>query len=121
MKHKKNQIHSDIRWDSWIKFNGEHFHGHCFCCDTNITVRNFQSGHIKSHKYGGSNHINNLQPICAQCNNKGGMGTQHMYEYIIKYGKKGIKNLSAEEIKTYTFEVNYKNDQFKMCSIKYTN
>lgn len=88
---QKSSIPSNIRWDTWLKFNNRNFDGKCFCCDCDISVMNFHVGHIKSVKNGGTDHINNLQPICAQCNGSGGMGTRHMYEYMNTYGKKRHK------------------------------
>jgi 5-methylcytosine-specific restriction endonuclease McrA len=52
-------------------------------CDLEITVTTFHAGHIQSIKNGGSNNINNLEPICINCNLS--MGSQNLYEYKNDY------------------------------------
>lgn len=48
-----------------------------------ITVFNFQCGHIHAESLGGATNISNLVPICSRCNQS--MGTQHMDNWI-KFG-----------------------------------
>jgi 5-methylcytosine-specific restriction endonuclease McrA len=39
-------------------------------CKTKIIFNNFEMGHLRSVANGGSSTINNLRPICRQCNQK---------------------------------------------------
>ena len=49
-----------------------------------ISFVNFDCGHIKSERFGGSNTLDNLKPICRLCNNS--MGTTNMNEFMKEYG-----------------------------------
>jgi hypothetical protein len=63
----------------------------CFCCGTeHISTANYQCGHVQSKKMGGSMKIENLRPICGQCNTS--MGTKNMDEFMETYGFKKCKN-----------------------------
>jgi hypothetical protein len=70
-------------WDLYIgKQNGI---GKCQCCKTrDIEALHFECGHIISEAHGGKVKIDNLRPICSQCNRS--MGTMNMDEFIHKYG-----------------------------------
>jgi len=70
-------------WDLYIgKQNGI---GKCQCCKTrDIEALHFECGHIISEAHGGKVKIDNLRPICSQCNRS--MGTMNMDEFIQKYG-----------------------------------
>lgn len=57
----------------------------CFCCKREkISIANFECGHVVSVKNGGSDTIQNLRPICSQCNRS--MGTKNMLEFISSCG-----------------------------------
>ena len=60
--------------------------GKCYCCGTTIRLipKNYECGHIRSIKNGGTDEISNLRPICFGCNRS--MGTTHMKYYMAKYG-----------------------------------
>ena len=51
----------------------------CDICDKEITVQNFHAGHIIARARGGQTVVENLIPICADCNLS--MGTRDAYEY----------------------------------------
>lgn len=54
--------------------------GKCLICDQEeITENNFEVGHIQARALGGKGEIDNLLPMCFDCNR--GMGTQNAYEY----------------------------------------
>ncbi len=58
----------------------------------NISVKNFDCGHIISEKNGGIVSLDNLKPICRLCNSS--MSTNNMDDFIKKYGfDKNIKNI----------------------------
>jgi 5-methylcytosine-specific restriction endonuclease McrA len=70
----------------WNKYIGaDLFQHNCFCCKRNrITVTDYESGHVQSVATGGSDELDNLRPICRQCNRS--MGTMHMRDYVLQYG-----------------------------------
>ena len=83
---KRKQISKQIKILVWNKYVGEDIiKVKCLCCNSK-TIRNtdFVCGHIQSVATGGSNDIDNLRPICAECNSS--MGTQNMREFMIEYG-----------------------------------
>ncbi len=83
---KKAQIPSALRNLVWITYINENDRkGKCYCCCTEeITVANFDCGHIISHSNGGLISIENLRPICGNCNKS--MGTQIMSDFIKNNG-----------------------------------
>ncbi len=85
-KKTKEKIPSTVRNSVWNIYIGlEKKKGTCFCCNTeDISIANFQCGHINSEKNGGQVTINNLRPICSQCNSS--MGTKNMEIFMEKYG-----------------------------------
>ena len=67
----------------WNKYCGDVYKRSCLCCNTNeISVFNFECGHITSRKNGGKISIDNIVPICSFCNKS--MGTTHMIKYMNK-------------------------------------
>ena len=85
-KKKKETISKSHKELVWNKFIGEEFLKYkCLCCKTrHIKINDFHCGHILAEANGGTQELNNLRPICRQCNQ--GMGTMHMLDYIKKCG-----------------------------------
>lgn len=86
---KKKKIPSKIRQTIWNTYIGiQYGQGKCYCCDFEIISQaNFHCGHIISEKEGGSLDIDNLRPICGNCNSS--MGIENMYVFVIKNKLKG--------------------------------
>jgi len=87
-KHKnirKKTIPSTVKRLVWNNYIGENIgKSKCYCCKlTDITQLSFHCGHIIAEKNGGKIDINNLRPICQNCNSS--MGTTNMNEFINKY------------------------------------
>jgi len=85
--HKKKQIPKALKklvWDTWVGPNiGCR---KCLCCNhEEIRQIEFHCGHIKSESTGGETTVENLRPICAQCNLS--MGSMDMFEFKNKYFK----------------------------------
>lgn len=84
-KYKKKSIPKSLKklcWDKWI--GPDKGLAHCLCCKhQNIRQIEFHCGHIVAEKNGGKTIVDNLRPICAQCNLS--MGTMDMYEFQKKY------------------------------------
>lgn len=59
-----------LRNQVWVQYNGPVFRKKCYIkwCTNTIDVFNFHVGHNIPHSKGGSIEIQNLRPICAQCN-----------------------------------------------------
>ena len=79
IKHERQNISRTLRQKVWIKTCGDKITGECFCCKEEITINNFDCGHIIPVKFGGGSNIDNLQAICRQCNLH--MGAMNMIEY----------------------------------------
>lgn len=83
---KKKPIPKAIKILVWNKYIGEiHGNGLCQCCKKQtISQMSFHCGHIISEFNGGGITVNNLKPICANCNLS--MGTRNMDEFIATHG-----------------------------------
>lgn len=70
MLYKKNKIPKAIRQQVWIKYNGKLFENKCHViwCNNTISVFNYHVGHNIPEVKGGKNDIQNLRPICPNCN-----------------------------------------------------
>lgn len=96
-KSKRPTISAELRGDVWEKYNGKIFEAPCYVCQKTISIRNYEAGHIISHKNEGKTELKNLRPICSGCNKS--MHTMNMDEYIKKYGY--ASKLLNEEIPKY--------------------
>jgi hypothetical protein len=86
-EYKKKAIPKSLKkltWDKWIgKDVGT---AKCLCCDhQEIRQIEFHCGHVIAEKNGGQTIVENLKPICAQCNLS--MGTMNMNDFKKKYFK----------------------------------
>ena len=53
--------------------------GHCAGCDTHFETRNLEVDHIISRNKGGTDHLENLQLLCGNCNRiKGDRGMEYL-------------------------------------------
>ncbi len=83
-----------LREKVWFRYMGNKTSGKCYCCRlVPIHITNYEVGHNKSVYSGGSNHINNLRPICRGCNR--GMGTRSIEWYRNKYYAKPSKKIKT--------------------------
>ena len=95
---KKKKIPSRLRKDVWTEYNGYVFHSKCHIrwCRKSLDVFQFQAGHNIPESKGGSLSINNMRPICGECNNS--MGNSYTIDEwnalkphkLFKYEKFGI-------------------------------
>lgn len=85
-KSKRKPIPSAVRNNVWNIYVGtSEKEGTCYCCKTErISYANFQCGHVEAHAEGGEVTLQNLRPICAQCNQS--MGKTNMTEFMKMYG-----------------------------------
>jgi len=70
MKNKKKTISKKLKEEVWIKHFGEIFSAKCpiSWCSHKITVFCFDAGHNIPESKGGRTAIDNLIPICGECN-----------------------------------------------------
>ena len=81
---KRETIPKCVRNALWINYFKNARTGKCQCClREQITIGNFNCGHIKAHANGGSTTLDNLVPICTLCNTS--MGTYDLNKFIKKY------------------------------------
>lgn len=68
--YKKKAIPAALRQQVWILKMGKCFQGKCKTtwCMNQITVYSFEAGHNIPESKGGTTDIENLIPICRQCN-----------------------------------------------------
>ncbi len=85
-KKEKDKIPKPLRAKVWATYIGEKIGtAKCFCCElAEITMLNFDCGHVIAEHNGGEVNLDNLRPICKSCNSS--MGTMNMFQYIEKYG-----------------------------------
>jgi hypothetical protein len=117
----KQKIPKRLKDLIWEKYVGEYIsNAKCFCCQsTNIKMNDFDCGHIISEFNNGATNIDNLIPICRQCNSS--MSKQNMHEFMINIGIFD-KNLRFQKIVSsnknlYEMVYNYK----KSKNLNYTN
>lgn len=66
----KSKIPKAIREQVWLTFIGKKFEHKCFVnwCENKMTPFSFECGHNIPESKGGSLDIDNLRPICSNCN-----------------------------------------------------
>ncbi len=81
---KSLKIPQSIRHKVWETYMGNYFRTQCPVCDCNeISVGNFECGHVVSRAKCGLVTVDNLRPICGECNNS--MGTQNLIDFAEKH------------------------------------
>ena len=76
-KHRKQKIPIALRQACWVRQFGETYRHKCFVdwCHRKITCFDFEVGHNLPESKGGTLDLDNLRPICRQCN----IGMGNMY------------------------------------------
>jgi ankyrin repeat protein len=82
---RRKKIPKRIRTLVWNKYVGEDTpRAKCFCCrDTTISFSAFDCGHVIAESKGGDLTINNLRPVCHECNLA--MGTRSMNDFTTEF------------------------------------
>lgn len=76
---KRVKINPKFRMEIWSKRNGEVITGNCYVCQSPLTYNSFECGHIIPKCFNGPDTLENLEPICSQCNRS--IGTMNLYDY----------------------------------------
>ena len=73
---RRKSIPQKIKGETWEKHMGNCFRHKCFVeqCSKEITVLDCHYGHNVPYREGGEDTVDNLRPICPQCNS--GMGSE---------------------------------------------
>jgi len=81
-KSTKKGISSTLKRLVWNRNIGEEIgKAKCSCCkSTDITQTSFHCGHVVAESKGGPTQVNNLKPICQNCNSS--MGTRDMTDFM---------------------------------------
>jgi hypothetical protein len=80
----RKPIHKNKRLAVWKKRNVSLDVGECFVCGTkNLNYHDFECGHIVSVYWGGDTTLENLEPICKDCNLA--MGVHNLSDYKRSY------------------------------------
>jgi 5-methylcytosine-specific restriction endonuclease McrA len=91
MKPKKEKRSSKMRNDVWNSYIGKKIgETECLCCGIQIIEKgtsSYHCGHIIPESKGGENTIENLRPICSDCNLS--MSDMNMLEFMKVNGYKG--------------------------------
>lgn len=64
--------------------------GNCFVCNCEIKFETFHCGHIRAEANGGETILENLKPICSDCNSS--MGTMYLPEFKEKFIKTKLQD-----------------------------
>jgi 5-methylcytosine-specific restriction endonuclease McrA len=85
-KKKKVQIPKVVKIKLWdTHFGEEARNGKCLCCGSaDISIVNYEAGHIIADANGGGIELENLKPICGACNKS--MKTNNMEDFMNKWG-----------------------------------
>ena len=95
----KTKIPKKIKNDSWDKYIGSNVGDSiCLCCrTTSINSKSFIGGHIISEKNGGLVTVDNIVPICSECNLS--MGVTNMDVFINKYYPNNLNKFTNRDYK----------------------
>lgn len=83
--HRKKAIPKALKKMVWDKYIGSNIGtSKCMCCKhQEIRQIEFHCGHVVAEAMNGSTTVDNLRPICAQCNLS--MGKMNMNDFINNY------------------------------------
>ena len=87
-----NKVPSSLKHNVWIMYVGEKFDGKCAVswCKNRITPFTFEAGHNIPFSKGGETTIDNLRPICSDCNKS--MGNRFTIDEFSEQYKSTSKN-----------------------------
>tara|TARA_Y100000389_G_C17382714_1_gene475268 strand:+ start:690 stop:1073 length:384 start_codon:yes stop_codon:yes gene_type:complete len=80
-KYKKENIPKKVRCEVWRRYVGEQFRGKCWtswCSNALCCLDSWEVGHNIPESKGGTLSLDNLRPICSDCNK--GMGDRMSIE-----------------------------------------
>lgn len=92
---KRDSIPKALRSAVWMKYVGNTFDSKCYVdwCQTSMNPFSFEVGHNIPQSKGGSTTIDNLRPICSQCNKS--MGNRYSIIEFSELFKEKPKELTT--------------------------
>jgi 5-methylcytosine-specific restriction endonuclease McrA len=85
------KITKKLRMNVWKKYGINNLNQPCFCCGVDISFNQFECGHVIPISKGGSTTVDNLEPICGECNKD--MGNMNLMEYKVLLGQQSPNNI----------------------------
>lgn len=115
---RKSKIPAALRTAVWNHYNGQVYNALCYAgCGENISVHNFECGHVIADSLGGEISLDNLRPICGHCNRS--MGNTNMEDFIEFYGfkkaNKKSKFICPNSVGNKNHEKKYKKTLCQFC------
>lgn len=104
VRKRKQTIPKSVKSAVWNRYIGKEI-GESLCpiCQTHtIQKDHFSAGHVHAESNGGKPTVDNLRPICSQCN--GSMSTQHMKDFVKLHHPECYSAL-FEDVDTMVFEI----------------
>ena len=114
----RKAIPSALKRLVWDKYIGESIgKSKCTCCGlTDITQMSFHCGHVIADAQGGTCTIENLRPICQNCNSSMGAVNMDRFKLLLGEVKEPVQQVTAPE-KIEMFRIEYLKYQNYMCYI----
>jgi hypothetical protein len=119
INYKKTPIPKTLKIAVWEKYYGEDIgKAKCLCCDlTDITQLKFECGHIVAESKGGETKIDNLIPICSNCNKS--MGTKNYFDFKNDiFGEDKNDNIDDIDDIDDINEIHKLKEKYRKCEIK---
>jgi hypothetical protein len=121
-KRVSESIKKKVKDEVWRIYCGNTTTGKCFCCNSALNKDSvtWHGGHVLAASNYGEYTVNNIRPVCADCNsnkNGRGMGTTHMYEYMVTRKMDGMDNLDDHQRIPWLYGQERK-EKFRECDIK---
>lgn len=100
---QKTAIPKALRNIVWITYCGEVFRSNCHVswCTNIMTPFDFEAGHNIPESKGGATTLDNLRPICSQCNKS--MGNRYSIDEFSEIFSERNKNNAKKKKKTSIF------------------
>lgn len=96
-KSTKTKVPKALQLQVWKRFNGEEYHGICYCCENVVNIASFHVAHVVPESNGGETTLENLRPTCSLCNLS--CGTKNLDEFkktfLLKIDKRLHSNKRA--------------------------
>ena len=95
-----------IRQQVWLQYNGQKFKSECYVrwCKNELSVFNYHVGHNIPRSKGGTLDLNNLKPICSNCNLS--MGDRYTIDEWVQLGYRKVSCLPLCCLKRQIPELN---------------
>lgn len=100
----------------WLRYFGIQAKGECAagCGKIMALASRWEAGHVKARAHGGTTELDNMRPICNECNSL--QGTQNMHDFAVKeMNLKLSDHYLNEESANVLYDTLLKNYSIAMC------